>query len=306
MEYKLKLLVLPAVTSTAEVIDGMSRPIELTKGKYDKVDFCFMANSVKISHDGVDLRDFDFVWLSSFWESRDLAYAIMLYLDFYNVPHTEVEKSTSKITDQVQFSLNNISSPNTFFKDSSEFDDVVLDVERTCGYPLIMKDTKGSMGKFSAFASNRQELFQNFQDLPKHRKYFFQEYILNDYDWGVLIADGKIVSAEKSFPAEDEFRNNACNGAVEKYVELFEIPSAVKNVSHNASSVLGLDWSRVDIIIDKETKLPYVMEVNRSPGVTSGTTDITGARNFIKSKLNSADKLSQQIGTENNFVFNMD
>ncbi|HUN03982.1 MAG TPA: hypothetical protein PLS00_14080 [Niabella sp.] len=285
MDNATKLLILPSVKGVDEIVRGISTPVEFTKGDFNKVKFRFRDNGVEILHAGVDLKEFSFVWLSSFWESRDLAYAIKLYLDFHKVRHTYVEKSTSKITDQVEFSLNSISSPNTVFIDSAKLEDYVEKIEETCGYPLIVKDTKGSQGKFSAFVENREQLMDQHKNLPAHRKYFFQQFIANEYDWGVLIANGEIVSAEKSFPSKDEFRNNACNGAKEVFVDVSEIPQRVKDIALEAARALKLSWSRVDIIVDKVTNIPYIMEINRSPGVTSGTTEIAGAQMFINAQL---------------------
>jgi len=56
-----------------------------------------------------------------------------------------------------------------------------------------------------------------------------------------------------------------------------------------ATKILGLSWARSDIIIDKETGIPYLLEVNRCPGITSGSTEITGARKFLNSYLYSTN-----------------
>lgn len=285
MAVETRLLILPSLKGFDEIVGGINTEVDFTKGSYDKIEFRFSHNSMKILHEDTDLREYSFVWLSSFWDSRDLAYAIKLYLDFHQVPHTYVEKCTSKITDQVSFSLSRISSPNTVFVDSQNLDDYIEKVERACKYPLIVKDIKGSRGRCSAYVADRDKLIKQYNTLPKHRKYFFQQFIPNDYDWGVLVANGEIVSAEKSFPKEGEFRNHACNGGKEVFVDISEIPQSVKDIALEATKTLGLFWSRADIIVDKDTDIPYIMEVNRSPGVTSGTTEITGAQRFLNEQL---------------------
>ena len=177
-----------------EVIKGISNNIGFTKGSFSRVEFRFKDKRAQLLYKGVDLKDFSFVWLSSFWRSRDLAYAAKLYLDHFEIQNTYVEKSTSKITDQVQFALNNILVPNTFFVDTQDIANYIKKIEEVCGYPLIIKDIKGSGGRYSAYIKNRQELLAKFSKLSKHRKYVFQKFIPNEYDWGVLVANRKVVS----------------------------------------------------------------------------------------------------------------
>jgi glutathione synthase/RimK-type ligase-like ATP-grasp enzyme len=94
-----------------------------------------------------------------------------------------------------------------------------------------------------------------------------------------------IVSAEKSYPKECEFRNNSCNGAAEVFVDIATIPLQVKEMALEASAALGLVWSRADIVVDRETEIPYLMEVNRCPGISSGTSEVLGAREFLETHL---------------------
>jgi len=271
MAVRTNLLILPSVENIEEMVKGISNSIDFTEGKFSRVEFIFKDNEVQLLYEGVDLRKFSSVWLSSFWGSRDLAYAVKLYLDHFEIQHTYVEKSVSKITDQVEFVLNNIVVPDTFFVDTRNITDYIEKIEKICSYPLVIKDIKGARGKYSAYIKNRNELLAKFSELPKHRKYLFQNFIPNEYDWGVLVVDGEIVSAEKSYPKSGEFRNNACNGAKEVFVETKDIPKPVQEMASEASKSLGLSWSRSDIIVDKNTNIPYLLEVNRCPGITSGT-----------------------------------
>jgi len=287
MSVKINLLVLPAIEKIDEIAKGISNSIDITKGSFSRVEFRFKNNRVQLLHKGVDLKDFSSVWLSSFWGSRDLAYAVKLYLDHFGTPHAYIEKSTSKVSDQVKFTLNSILVPDTFFINTHNISDYIEKIEEVCSYPLVIKDTKGTRGKYSAYIENRNELLSKYSELPKHRKYLFQKFIPNEYDWGILVANGKVVSAEKSYPKNGEFRNNACNGAKEVFVETKYIPKSIQEMASKASETLSLSWSRVDIIVDKNTDIPYMLEVNRFPGITSGTSEVTGARQFLKSHLNS-------------------
>jgi len=285
-----KLLILPSVKNTTEVVDKFPFPVKLTKGKFKDLAFSFQDQEITISINGTDLREFSLVWLSSNWNSRDLAYAVKLYLKKYKIPCTYVEKGTSKITDQMSFSLNKIKTPKTLFLGTKKIKKNLARIEEFCGYPLIVKDTKGSRGAHSILAKNSKELLEKMKKLPKHKKYLFQEFIPNDYDWGVLVANGKVVSGEKSYPCFGEFRNNACNGAEEFFIDPKDIPIKIQKMALKTSKALGLSWSRSDIIIDKNTQEPYLMEINRLPGITPKTTEVDGAYEFLASQVVFANK----------------
>ena len=280
-----ELLCLPAVQNIKEVLGHFLFPINLTEGNFKELEFVFHNKGIKILYQGIDLSNFSFVWLSSFWDSRDLAYAVKLYLDKTKTSTTFAEKSTSKITDQMIFSLNNIQSPDSLFLGEEPIKDSLGQIKKVCGYPLIIKDTKGSRGLDSIYIANEEELAEKLKQFPNHRKYFFQKYIPNQYDWGVLVANGVVVSGEKSYPEVGEFRNNACNGAKEIFMDPKEIPDRIKQIAIKANRLLGLSWSRSDIIIDKNTGEPYLLEVNRMPGITPKTSEVEGAYQFLASKI---------------------
>lgn len=280
------LLVLPNIENIDEIIGENGSTINLTKGHFYNLEFRFKNNNAELLLNGMNIKDFSSVWLSSFWRSRDLAYAVKLYLDHFKTPHTYVEKSTSKITDQLYFVFNDILTPDLFFVDTPDITKYIEKIEDICSYPLIIKDIKGSRGLDSAFIRNREELMKQLLDLPKNKKYLFQKFVPNEFEWGVMVVNGNVVSAEKSYPKGDEFRNNA-KGTKEVYVAVKDIPKIISIMAIKASKALRLSWCRCDILVDKYTEIPYLLEVNRCPGITSGTSEVRGAQTFLKTYLES-------------------
>jgi glutathione synthase/RimK-type ligase-like ATP-grasp enzyme len=285
MKNQYQLLVLPTVQNIDEVIGTNIENIVLTKGSFKNLTFQIRDNIVELKHDNVDLKEFSNIWLSSVWQSRDLAFAVSLYLGKHSIQHSFVEQSTSKITDQLVFALADIVVPNTFYVDKIQIEQHVEIIESICGYPLIIKDIKGSKGKDSALVANRRELIEKFGQLPTNKKYFFLKFIPNEFEWGIMVVDGKVVSGEKSYPKDNEFRNHAVNGATEVFVDESEIPEEIKEIAIRSSNLLGLSWSRADILVDKFTNIPYLLEVNRFPGITSGSSEVGGAQYYMQTQL---------------------
>jgi glutathione synthase/RimK-type ligase-like ATP-grasp enzyme len=286
----LNLLCLPSFENIEQMLVKFPFPIKLTEGNFYNLEFIFQGSVVKVLHNGVDLNSFDFVWLSSFWDSRDLSYAISLYLEKTKTFSTYVEKSTSKITDQMICALGGIQTPHTLFLGKKNIEKNLKQIKEICGYPLIIKDVKGALGNDSKYIATENDLLENLDKLPKHKRYLFQQYIPNQYDWGILVANGAVVSGEQSYPQNGEFRNNACNGGREVFAEVAKIPAHIKEMAIKASKLLGLSWSRSDIVVDKDTNNAYLMEVNRSPRITPKTSEVEGAYKFLSSQIKNLPK----------------
>ncbi|MFA6536984.1 MAG: hypothetical protein WCT18_01145 [Patescibacteria group bacterium] len=285
----IKLLVLPAVPGMNEVIKKFPFALDFTRGQFCDLEIIIKNQKLQVLHQQIELKNYSFVWLSSYWNSRDLAFAVEMYLQKNRIKHTSVEKSTSKLTDHVVFCQDKIVCPDTLFFGHRNIKRIVLQIKKVCGFPIIIKDIRGSRGANAKFILDEKELKKEIVKLPKEKRFIFQKFIPNKYDWGVMVANGVVVSGEKSYPKVGEFRNNVCNGAKEVFIDVSLIPKNIKKIAIAASQSLGLNWSRVDIIIDKYSEKPYVMEVNRLPGITSKTSEVEGAYKFLAEQLNKVN-----------------
>jgi glutathione synthase/RimK-type ligase-like ATP-grasp enzyme len=279
------LLCLPATKSTRQVVKKFPFPIHLTEGTYLDVALVFYKGAVRVLRRDVDVSDFSFVWLASDWNSRDVAYALRLYFESTDTPHSYVEKSPSKVTDYMNFALNNLLIPDTVFVSRTNLEKSLPRIKKVCGYPLVIKDVKGSKGKHSQYVASEADLLKKMKDLPKSKKFLFQRYISSEFDWGVMVANGIVVAGEKTYPSGGESGNTIFTRPEEHFIDVADIPMDIKDMAIKASGLLNLSWSRVDIIIDKNTGLPYLLEVNRYPGITSGSSEVAGAYTFLASHI---------------------
>jgi len=277
-----KILIIPAVGTLREATSKYKDSYDFVFGSYRNLEIHFEKTGIRIYHSGVDIKEFDKVWLSSLWETRDIAYAVSLYLDSVGISHSYSEPATSKITDQMKLALCGIDTPNTWYCTRNNISCYVDSIEKVCKYPMVIKDIFGSRGKYASYISGVYDLVATRISLPADKRYMVQEFIPNDYEWGVLVVNGKIVSAEKSYPKDGEHRNNACNGAREVFVEIDEVPEHIRELVVKSAKALGLSWCRVDILEDKKSGIPYVLEINRFPGITSKSAEVDGASAFLK------------------------
>jgi len=279
------LLRLTAAKSTIRVVDKFPFPVDFTLGKFRKISIVVHNGVTKILHADVDVSTFSFVWISSGWDHRDLAYALRLYLESTKTPHSYTEESPSKITDCVLFALRDLPIPDTVYVNRSRVEKNTPLIKEVCGYPLIVKDTMGSRGNYLAYVASEPDLMEKMRGLPTNKSFLFQRYIPHDCVWGVTVANGLVVAGSQNHPSAEEFRSNLCLGGEEVFIEVPDIPQAIREIAIKASGHLGLGWSRADIIIDKRTGLPYLLEVNRNPGITAGSDEVNGAYTYLAAQI---------------------
>lgn len=280
---KKNVLILPGIQQLDSMISNseLSDEYNFTNAKYSTVEFIFEGEEVTVTCDGTSLNEFDHIWLTSNWSTRDISYAISLYLDFHSISHTPTEISSSKLTDHMQFALAGIITPKTYFSKSKNNKYDVDKIANTLNFPIVIKNIRGACGKDVYLANNKTELKEMVEELDSKTIFMFQEFVENNYDWGVLISNDTVVSAERSYGDEGEFKNNASCGATEEFCLIKNVPAEISNIALSAMKAVNLEWGRADIIIEKGTDRPFLLEVNRHPGITAGSTEVDAGMNHI-------------------------
>ncbi|PIY17372.1 hypothetical protein CO112_01560 [Candidatus Dojkabacteria bacterium CG_4_9_14_3_um_filter_150_Dojkabacteria_WS6_41_13] len=270
-----------------EVKAQLLKKSRLIRGFYRNVEVIISKNDIRFLIKGVDLRDFDYVWVTGSWSKRDLAYAISLYLTHHKRPHTVVNEGagSTKLVDMTLFALAGMAQPRSYYCSRNEYTRRAEGIATVCKFPLIAKDVKGTFGRNSFIAHDLKELKEKLFQTDEYTDFIFQEYIENDFDWGVIVGNDRVLSAEKSYRKKDDttFMNHASGGATEVFVPTDEVPTKIKEMAIKASKLLNLSWARSDILVNSKTGVHYILETNRSPRMTSKSTEVTAFVKYINS-----------------------
>lgn len=270
-----------------EVSRQLNKKVKLIRGHYRNVEIIISTNDIRILIDKKDIREFDYVWVTGSWSKRDFAHVISLYLTHHNRPHTSVNEGagTTKLVDMAQFALGGLSQPRSYFCASTEYVRRAEEIATVCKFPVIAKDVRGTFGRKSFLATDLKDLKEKLFAIDEYVDFIFQEYIDNDYDWGVIVGNDTVLSAEKSYRKQDDttFMNHASGGATEVFVPVTEVPNEITKMATKASKILQLNWARSDILVSKKTGLPYLLETNRSPRMTSKSTEVAAFAKYIGS-----------------------
>ena len=127
-------------------------------------------------------------------------------------------------------------------------------------YPVIVKNTYGSQGKYVSKAASPTVLRQHVEQYNPSQS-LLQQFLPTGEDYRIIVIQGKAVGAMKRIAPHGQFISNISAGGFAQPVPL---SSELKKLSETAAKLFHLDFCGVDIMCDPEG-IPYVLEVNRHP-----------------------------------------
>lgn len=190
--------------------------------------------------------------------------------------HSAIRACDDKAVTHILLSQNGIPMPATMFgllcyDESAAVSGEYLDkIEKTLGYPVIVKESYGSLGKGVYKADNRASL-EKIAEKLKLTPHVFQQFIKESAgtDVRVIVIGGKVVAAMKRVSDKDFRSNIELGGKGEK----FDCPADMARLCIKTAQILGLDYCGIDVLFGKEGY--YVCEVN-SNAFFGGIERVTG------------------------------
>ncbi len=148
-------------------------------------------------------------------------------------------------------------APMTFEKSYQDFN-FLLKVQETLGYPMILKENKGSFGEQVYLVNNYREAVQKIKEIG-HHEFVMQEFIEHSRgrDVRIHVVGDQIVTAMKRTNLKD-FRANITNGGT---MEPWEPTKEQQQMAIEVCRKLRLDFAGVDLLFGNDEE-PLLCEVN--------------------------------------------
>lgn len=191
--------------------------------------------------------------------------------------HAAIAACDDKTTTIIRLSENGIPVPDTvsgllcFTPEKKVSKDVLDNIEKTLSYPLIAKESFGSLGKGVYKIDDRKKL-ERIAEKLKTKPHLYQKYIASSYgrDMRVVVVGGKTVAAMIR-RSNGDFRSNIeLGGKGEK----LEADDWLKALSEKVASLLDLDYCGIDWLFGEHGE-PVLCEVN-SNAFFGGIESVTG------------------------------
>lgn len=182
-----------------------------------------------------------------------------------------MEICENKYLTTIQLNNNGIPVPKTtLLPDEDMIDNAINEIGGK--FPLVIKLLSGTQGIGVSVVdsySSLKSVYQTIRKLDAKAEILIQEMISSDYDLRIHVlvnsnSDAIVIGAMQRNKIKKDFRTNFSLGATTQKVK---ISDEIAEIAKKAASTVGCTWCGVDIIIDKKTGKPYVLEVNSSPGI---------------------------------------
>lgn len=144
-------------------------------------------------------------------------------------------------------------------------------IESTLGYPLVAKESYGSLGRGVYKVDDRMQL-EEISEKLKPVPHLFQQFIATSFgrDIRVIVIGGKVIAGMVR-KSDGDFRSNIELGGKGEPVELSE---RIKEQSVRVAEILKLDYCGIDWLFGKDDE-PVLCEVN-SNAFFGGIESVTG------------------------------
>jgi ribosomal protein S6--L-glutamate ligase len=130
-------------------------------------------------------------------------------------------------------------------------------------FPLVLKISKGGRhGIGTLLCKDRQTLLRIIKGRIEKSAFLVQEYIPNDGDYRLFLIGYQVLGGFKRQKKEEKLMLNRSLGPSEK---IERIPAEVGDLAQKAAQVLKVEISAIDLVVDKRSKKPVIIEVNEAP-----------------------------------------
>ena len=221
---------------------------------------------------------------------NDFPYDFVMYLDKDKYQSVQLEKAgyrvfnssaaieicDEKMRSYQVLSNNGINMPTTIpgclCFTNTDLDMTFMDhIEKLLGYPMVVKESYGSLGKEVYLVNNREELLEKAKKLIR-KPHLFQKYIASSHGTDIrIIVIGNKACAWMKRQSEGDFRSNLASGGKAFQIEL---PQAYREMAEKITKIINLDFAGIDIMIG-ENEEPIFCEVNSNAFIT-GIEKVTG------------------------------
>lgn len=221
--------------------------------------------------DGRKLKDYDLIYLmvgNRRWEwytaASYLAENFGVVIVNKKAIETDYEYYLTPAIDYLRQTQNNLPYPDSSVVFNEKGAKAVIE---KFSYPVIVKTSAGRQGRGVYLCKSFGEVKNAIKEIhqTKVKSVVIRKFIPNDGDLRIFTVGYRAIGAMKRIPTrEGEFRSNISQGGRGEKFDIENYPE-IKSIAEKAAEITRTEIAGVDIIIDKNTGKPYILEVNPSP-----------------------------------------
>lgn len=243
---------------------------------YDDLEFEIFNEQIEIINHGSGhvIGDYSMVYFKTYFVCEEQAAAVAEYLLHKKVAFVDTEvahyHAKTKLTQYMKLSINGVSVPPSIFMSAARLKHSFDSLVKRLGLPFILKDIASEKGTNNHLIQSKEEFDtlmgdKNSSDL----EFIAQSFVPNDGDFRVLVFGGEVYLTIGRKPSASSHLNNTSQGGMSV---ISELPSEeLKQIAVNSAKIMKREVAGVDLMQDTRTHKWYVLEVNNSPQIISGS-----------------------------------
>ncbi len=221
---------------------------------------------------GRSMGDASLVYMKSRWGLPEEASTLANYLFYKGIPFMDssaLGAVMSKIATIVKLWGKSVPVPFTLYtKKHEQLIKIIKLYHEQLGERFILKDAKGAKGKINFYITAKEvpAILKQYPDV----QFIVQRFVPNAGDYRIGVYAGVSSFVIKRVGNGHTHLNNTSAGGEASYIETNAAPVKLLRLAEKASRAVDLQISGVDIIVDKETGKPYILEVNQGSQIVTG------------------------------------
>ncbi len=269
--------------------------IKLTLARFSELVIEIDEKNISVKINEKNIKDYDLVYYRRVGDRFfSLGGSLAICLQYFNIPFfdtafVDVGPDEDKFTNLTRLAVAHLPIIPTFFCWYEKFEENRKYIISKFGFPLVVKTLDSHRGIGVSLIKNESG-FDLIQKEGENKQFLFQKYLENKEEYRLLVLKDRVAVAEKKIRTDpNEFRNNVALGAEEEFLNVGNVKEEYKNIAVTAAQTLKIQTAGVDVMIEKGTDKPWLLEVNRGPGLTYDTKlspEIDELANFFVRELN--------------------
>lgn len=262
-------------TTLLDIIkENIGPGFEVSMDIFSNLSFEFERNNVTVKISGVDVKQFDLVYIRSIDPKLSFLAGVLSYcLDFIGIKYIDTKfrnsRATSdKLTSLVILSLNDLPTMPSFFCSQDKIVDNASYIVDKFGYPVVAKELMShhSKGLFVLRNVNDFRKLASLKDSKKGRQFLFQKYVLIEKEYRFLVLGNLVRSVQRMYRDLSgpmsfiDFNRN------EEFIDVNKMPKEARELAVRCAKALNIQVAGVDLLVTKKDLKFLVIEVNGNPG----------------------------------------
>jgi len=256
------------------------KDVQVVLARFSDLYFEIDSKKITVRIEDMPITDFDLVYFRRAGDKfSGIAATLALCLEEFGIKYIDstwgnIGPLGSKFTSLVRLARSRLPILPTIYFWPTHIEKYQNILIKKFGMPLISKELSTERGKGVILIKIKKDFkkLSLIDSKGRNNQYLFQKFTEIAAEYRVLVLGGKArVWERKIVTKKGEFRHNIALGAKEEFLPISKIPEKIAEIAVVGAKILNLQVAGVDIALEKDSGKPFIIEINRGPGITYDT-----------------------------------